>query len=67
MKLEKVSQDQKLSSSELYEVIDISLENINEPSINFINFIRENNSYSFINRFTMEEFTKFLGVLHSLK
>ena len=58
MKLKKILLKSGEVSSELYEVEDISFENIKRPSKIFMGFIRMNDSYSFLNNFTLEQFTK---------
>lgn len=57
MVLKKIPTDPKDPIEVLYVVEEISEDDIAPPSTHFLNFLRELPSLSFVNSFTMGEFT----------
>jgi hypothetical protein len=57
MKLEKVYEE-GIPTKELFEVTEITSDDITPPSENFLKFLREHKEFSFLNSFTFDYFDR---------
>ena len=58
MKLGKITTEVKNPIEGLYDVEEIMSNDIAAPSEHFLKYIREHSGFSFLNIFTIKEFTK---------